>query len=125
MQVVQAAQTAILDIAPWLAPQEIQDSLLELDKLMSYPEHEIRSAVTQLYAHLGPALQSLEGSEAIIYGTLLPRILDQAEDMDFQVRRVRAEHWAGALTDPPELADCTVSKITSACPLSPTESAVL
>lgn len=88
-QVVQAAQTAIIDIAPWLESGHIGNELLpELDKLMSCPEHEIRSAVTQLYAHLGSAVQSLVEPATIVLGALLPRVLDQAEDMDFQVRRV-------------------------------------
>ena len=94
MQVVLASQTAVLEIVPWLDHTQLHETLLPaLDKLMLCPEHEIRSAVTQLYAHLGPALlSSSEGSAAqnadAIQGVLMQRVLDQAEDMDFQVRRV-------------------------------------
>lgn len=94
LQVVLASQTAVLEIAPWLDHTQLHETLLpSLDKLMLCPEHEIRSAVTQLYAHLGPALlSSSEGSPAqeadAIQGVLMQRVLDQAEDMDFQVRRV-------------------------------------
>jgi len=94
LQVVLASQTAVLEIAPWLDHTQLDETLLpSLDKLMLCPEHEIRSAVTQLYAHLGPALlSSSEGSAAqnadAIQGVLMQRVLDQAEDMDFQVRRV-------------------------------------
>ncbi len=94
LQVVLASQTAVLEIAPWLDHTQLHETLLpSLDKLMLCPEHEIRSAVTQLYAHLGPALlSSSERSPAqnadAIQGVLMQRVLDQAEDMDFQVRRV-------------------------------------
>ena len=90
LQVVQAAQTAIIGIAPWLDCSTITSELLpDFDRLMLCPEHEIRSAVVQLYAHLGTAIKDLQGSGATILEVLLPRILEQAEDMDFQVRRVR------------------------------------
>lgn len=93
-RVVQAAETAVLELAPWLDHADIQESMLPaLDKLMLCPEHEIRSAVVQLYAHLAPALHPCsDASEASspddIRNVLLQRILEQAEDMDFQVRKV-------------------------------------
>lgn len=87
-RVVQAAQTAVIEIAPWLTSSVITAELLpDLDRLMNCPEHEIRSAVVQLYAHLGPTIQALDGAQTIILQALLPRILEQSEDMDFQVRR--------------------------------------
>ena len=89
MQVVQAEQTAVIEIAPWLTSSVITAELLpDLDRLMNCPEHEIRSAVIQLYAHLGPTIQALDGAQTIVLQALLPRILEQSEDMDFQVRRV-------------------------------------
>lgn len=54
-----------------------------LERLLSLPEQETRAAVTQLLAHLGHAfpLQLTQNS-------LLPQVLAQAGDLDFQVRRV-------------------------------------
>lgn len=78
-------------LAPLLDCGRIHDKLLFfLDKLMDCTEHEVRSAVTQLYAKLGPALEDCEGCENLLQDTLLPRLLEKAEDMDFQVRRVCA-----------------------------------
>lgn len=57
---------------------------------MDCTEQEVRSAVTYLYAKLGPALKDCEGCENLLQDTLLPKLLEKAEDMDFQVRRVCA-----------------------------------
>ena len=90
LQVVEAAQTAVLELAPFLDPAQLREELLLfLDKLMDSPEHELRSAVTYLFAKLGPALQNCEGHEMLSEELLVPRLLERAEDMDFQVRRVR------------------------------------
>lgn len=86
---VETAQSAVLEIAPLLDCGRIQDRLLFcLDKLMDCTEHEVRSAVTQLYAKLGPALMGCEGYENLLQDMLLPKLLETAGDMDFQVRRV-------------------------------------
>lgn len=88
---VEAAQAAVLELAPLLDSCRIRDKLLFfLDKLMDSTEHEVRSAVTHLYAKLGPALKECEGCENLLQDTLLPKLLEKAEDMDFQVRRVCA-----------------------------------
>ena len=88
---VEAAQTAVLEIAPLLDAGRIQDQLLFfLDKLMDCTPHEVRSAVTHLYAKLGPALQDCEGCENLLQNVLLPRLLERAGDSYFQVRRVCA-----------------------------------
>ena len=56
--------------------------------MMDSHEHEVRSAVIQLYAKLGPALKECQGN--LLQEVLMPKLLEAAEDMDFQVRRVRA-----------------------------------
>ena len=97
---VEAAQTAILAIAPLLDSRRIQDSLLFcLDNLTDCTEHEVRSAVMQLYAKLGAALEGCEGCENLLQDTILPKLLEAAEDMDFQVRRVRAQGLSALCTD--------------------------
>lgn len=74
----------MLDLAALLGPEALQQELLPaLDALMECPEQETRSAITQLYAHLGHAAEAELSQEA-----LLPRVLQQAEDLDFPVRRV-------------------------------------
>lgn len=89
LQVVEAAQTAVLAIAPLLDFARLHDELLlSLEKMMESHEHEIRSAIIQLYAKLGPALQDCQGN--LLQEVLMPKLLEAAEDMDFQVRRVRA-----------------------------------
>ena len=91
---MEVAQDAVLVIAPLLDPGRIQDKLLFfLDKLMDCTEHEVRSAVTHLYAKLGPALKDCEGCGNLFQDALLPKLLEKAEDMDFQVRRVRASSY--------------------------------
>ena len=60
---------------------------------MDCTEHEVRSAVTHLYAKLGPALKDCEGCGSLLQDMLLPKLLEKAEDMDFQVRRVYASRF--------------------------------
>lgn len=79
---------------------------------MLCPEPEIRSAVVQLYAHLAPALHPCsDASEASspddTRNVLLQRILEQAEDMDFQVRKVRAQKAAAVLIVSLSLMPCS------------------
>ena len=84
LQVVQAAQATVLDLATLLGPAVHEHQLLpSLDRLLGLVEQETRAAVTQLLAHLGHAVSSQLTQDA-----LLPRVLAQAGDLDFQVRRV-------------------------------------
>lgn len=83
-QVVQAAQATVLDLAALVEPAVQEHQLLPaLDRLLTFPEQETRAATTQLFAHLGHAVPPQLTEDG-----LLPRVLAQAGDMDFQVRRV-------------------------------------
>ena len=90
---MQAAQATVLDLASLLEPSVHQHQLLpSLDRLLNLVEQETRAAVTQLLAHLGHAF-----SPQLTQNALLPRVLAQAGDLDFQVRRVGTSNQRHAL----------------------------
>ncbi|KAL3137768.1 hypothetical protein ABBQ38_005030 [Trebouxia sp. C0009 RCD-2024] len=117
-KVVEAAQAAILAIAPLLDSGRIQDRLLIcLDKLTNCTEHEVRSAVTQLYAQLGPALKDCEGCQNLLQDIFLPKLLEAAEDMDFQVRRemVLGLHTIGPVLTSQDQRDSLLGAYLNMC----------
>lgn len=74
----------MLELASLLDPAVQEHQLLPaLERLLGFSEQETRAAVTQLLAHLGHAFLP-----QLTQNGLLPQVLSQADDLDFQVRRV-------------------------------------
>lgn len=85
---MEAAQAAVLELVPLMEHESILELLGAMDRRIEHCDLETRSAVTQLYAKCGPAIQGCKDSQQLLEELVMPVLLDQAEDMDFQVRRV-------------------------------------